>query len=311
MTEVTTSDEQAGQGTDGESAANVVSSARTPLYAASHSERYHRQDLIKGIQQESRFRLICYVSSGQCRIEHDDAMYFRDLLHRIDDGENIELLLHTPGGGIDAAEKLILMVREKVGDAAFRIVVPHLAKSAGTLMVLGADTVVMSDTSELGPIDPQLRVPDDAGTLRWVAAQNYIEAYETHSAALRAHPEDLPSLVMLKKLDPVVHQRCIAAKDRSRSLAENLLKRGMFREGGNWTATADRLMDTASWQTHSQGISQHDARGIGLRVESVDPHSDLWQRYWRLYCLQRLAINDDEKLFESDYVSLPTKCRGT
>lgn len=111
MTEDLTSNEEADQqGTEDASATNAASSARTPLYAASNSERYHRQDLIKSIQKESEFRLICYVSDG-CRIEHDDELQFRDLLHRIDDGENIELLLHTPGGDIDAADKLIHMVR--------------------------------------------------------------------------------------------------------------------------------------------------------------------------------------------------------
>ena len=297
---------------DNESAANVVSSARTPLYAASNSERYHRQDLIKEIQQESEFRLISYVSGDFCRIERDDALQFRDLLHRISDGQNIELLLHTPGGDIDAAEWLVSMIREKVGDAAaFRIVVPHIAKSAGTLMVLGADNVVMSDTSELGPIDPQVLIPDSMGILRWVAAQNYLDAYDTHSEALREDPQDSPSQIMFNKLDPVVHQRCIAAKERSRRLAEDLLRRGMFREGGNWTATADRLIDTKEWQTHSQGISQHDAIEIGLQVNRIEPHNDLWQKYWRLYCLQRLATPDREKLFESDYVSLSTACRDT
>ena len=310
MTEDLTSNEEADQqGTEDASATNAASSARTPLYAASNSERYHRQDLIKDIQKESEFRLICYVSSG-CRIEHNDVLQFRDLLHRIGDGENIELLVHTRGGDIDAAERLVLMIREKVGDAAFRIVVPHLAKSAGTLMVLGADTVVMSDTSELGPIDPQVFIPDSTGTLRWVAAQNYLDAFKTHADALNDDPGNLPAEIMFRKLDPVVHQRCIAAKKRSRSLAEDLLKRGMFRDGGNWTATADRLIDTEEWQAHSQGISLHDATEIGLRVERIKPQDDLWQKYWRLYCLQRLAIGDNEKLFESDYVSLPTPCRG-
>ena len=311
MTEDTTGYEEADQqGTADEGRANAVSSTRTPLYAASNSERYHRQDLVKNIQQESEFRLICYVSSG-CRIEHNDALQFRDLLHRVGDGEDIELLLHTPGGDIDTADRLIHMIREKVGDATFRIVVPHLAKSAGTLMVLGADAVVMSDTSELGPIDPQVLIPDSTGTLRWAAAQSYLDAYKTHSEALRDNPEDLPSEIMFRKLDPVVRQRCVAAKRRSRSLAEDLLKRGMFREGGNWTATADRLIDTEEWQAHSQGISMYDATDIGLRVHRINPQDDLWQKYWRLYCLQRLAIGDNEKLFESDYVSLPTKCSGT
>ena len=295
---------------DDRSAADVASSSRTPLYAAYNSDRYNRQDLIRKIQKQSEFRLICYVSGPLCGIEHDDAMRFRDLLHKVDNNENIELLLHTVGGDIDATEKLILMVREKVGEASFRIVVPHLAKSAGTLMVLGADTVVMSDTSELGPIDPQVLIPDsNAGMLR-VPAQSYLDAYDEHANELRTNPQDLAARIMFDKLDPSIRQVCIAAKERSRTLAEKLLRQGMFLSGpSNWTATAGELIDTKRWQTHSQVISWQDAKDppIELRVEYLDSQHALWQQYWHLYCLQRLCINDNEKLFESDYVSLKTE----
>lgn len=94
-----------------EEESNAEPSNRTPLYAALSADRCRRQDLIREIQTRSQFRLISYVSSGSCLIEHDGAIYFRDLLHRIHDNEDIELMLHTPGGDIDAAEKLILMIR--------------------------------------------------------------------------------------------------------------------------------------------------------------------------------------------------------
>ncbi len=51
-------------------------------------------------------------------------------------------------------------------------------------------------------------------------------------------------------------------------------------------------------------ISSEDARQIGLSVEYMDPQSGSWQAYWQLYCLQRLAVGDRQKLFESDYASL-------
>ena len=285
-------------------------SIRTPLYAALNSDRYRRQDLIRDIQTKSQFRLICYVSSGGCLIEHDDAIYFRDLLHRIYDNENIELMLHTPGGDIDAAEKLILMIRDKIGNGRFRIVVPHRAKSAGTLMVLGADSVVMSDTSELGPIDPQVRIPDKDGN-KWVAAQNYLDAYTEHAKTLSSDPNDTAATIMLKKLDPVLRQRCLAVMDRSRTLAENLLRQGqILSDPANWTITASELIDTRRWRTHSQVISWRDAvdQRIGLRVDYIHPDDSLWQDYWQLYCLQRLELKDNAKLFESDYVSLRVGC---
>ena len=294
------------------SGTDATPSARTPLYAAYNSDRYHRQDLIREIQAESGFRLLCYVSVGDCAIDHEDEMYFRDLLHRVNDNENVELMLHTLGGNIDAAEKMVLMIRERIGDREFRVVVPHRAKSAGTLIVLGADTVVMSDTSELGPIDPQVRIPHREGGTIWVPAQSYLDAYTEHAKALLANPHDAAAKIMLDKLDPVVRQMCTAVKDRSRTLAENLLKRGkILSDPTNWTSTAKELLDTKRWRTHSQVISWRDAKDakIGLRVDYVEPHDHLWQKYWQLYCLQRLFLNDNEKLFESDYVSLKTACR--
>jgi hypothetical protein len=46
-----------------------------------------------------------------------------------------------------------------------------------------------------------------------------------------------------------------------------------------------------------------DAR-IGLKIGYLNPKSDAWQKYWQLYYLQRLAVRDRQKLFESDYASL-------
>ena len=132
---------------------------RTPLFQAVQAARYQRQAIIKQIQTRTHSRLICYVYGGECMIDDDDTMPFADLLHNVPHGKNLDLLLHTKGGNIDAAEKLIRMARSKVGEAEFRIIVPEFAKSAGTLMVLGADCVVMSDMSELGPNRPADALP--------------------------------------------------------------------------------------------------------------------------------------------------------
>ena len=274
---------------------------RTPLFQASGAERYQRQTLIRQIQARTKPWLICYVSGSDCVIDADDAMPFVDLLHNVPPDEDVDLLLHTGGGSIDAAEKLTRMVRSKVGAATFRIIVPDFAKSAGTLMVLGADSVVMSDMSELGPIDPQMPL---FGT--WQSVQNYLDAYHTHAETLRNDPSDVAAQIMLGKLEPAILKQCEVATDRARQAAEGLLLHGMFRNGGNWSKTASELLETTRWLSHGQMISWEDARdpAIGLVVEYLDYHSETWQDYWRLYCLQRLAVGDRQKLYESDYASL-------
>jgi hypothetical protein len=73
----------------------------------------------------------------------------------------------------------------------------------------------------------------------------------------------------------------------------------------NYTKIASDLMDTRRWATHGQMIGWEDAKQLELVVEYLGPDNDEWQFYWRLYCLQRLAVKDREKLFESNYASLP------
>ncbi len=275
--------------------------SKTPLYQANHSDRYQRQTIIREIQQRTKRRLICYVSGGECAIDWDDTMPFVDLLHNVPQDRAVDLLLHTFGGNTDVAEKLMGMLRGHVGGAELRVIVPDFAKSAGTLMALGADKVVMSDMSELGPIDPQILLGD-----KLQPVQNLLDAYREHADALKRDPENIAAQIMLGKLDPAILKLCEAAVDRARQAAEKLLRHGMFRNGGNYTRTAEELLDTGRWLSHSQMISWEDARDpqIGLMVEHLAYHSEEWQDYWRLYCLQRLAVGSRQKLYESDYASL-------
>lgn len=285
---------------------SVPAPTKTPLFQAIHAERYQRQAIIKSIQDRSLRRLICYVSGRGCSIDRDDTVPFVDLLHNVQPGEDLDLLLHTGGGDIDAAEKLISMVRNKVGKATLRIIVPDYAKSAGTLMVLGADLVVMSDTSELGPIDPQIVLSDGNGNRILHPIQSYLDAYDEHAKTLRSEPGNVAAQIMLGKLDPATVKLFQAVKIRAQRFAETQLIRGMFRNGGNWSLAAAELVDTKRWLSHRQMISWEDAAGppIGLNVEYIEPKSEQWQEYWQLYCLQRLAVRDRQKLYESDYASL-------
>ena len=290
---------------DGPSVADPY--VKTPLYAASNSRRYERQALIRQIQEETQSHLICYIGGARSLITRDDVLPFHDLLRNLDKDTDIDVLLHTIGGDIDATEKLVNMIRDRVGTASFRIVVPDYAKSAGTLMVLGADRVVMSDSSELGPIDPQVVRAEGDGQRVSVSVQHHLAAYDQYAGRLTEAPDDPVATLMLQKFDPAVRQMYMGVARRARQLAETFLVQGMFSDGGgNPTGAAKELLNTDLWHTHSQVISWRDAQNprIGLVVEYLDPHSELWQRYWRLYCMQRLALDDDQRLYESDCVSL-------
>lgn len=286
--------------------------SKTPLYQAINALRYQRQATIKLIQDQTERQLICYVAGIQAPIERDDTIGFVDLLHNVRRGRDLDLLLHTIGGDIDAAEKLISMVRTKVGTAILRVVVPDYAKSAGTLIALGADLIVMSETSELGPIDPQVVLTDGNGNRIPHPVQTYLDAYKTHSETLARDPSDVTARVMLGKLDPATIKLFQAVSDRARRFAESRLQRGMFKNAGNSTQAAGALLDPLRWQSHGQMIGWQDAQdpSIGLAVEHLEDDSELWRNYWQLYCLQRLAVRDRQKLFESEFVSLVIDSTG-
>lgn len=281
---------------------------KTPLYQAANAARYQRQSLIRRIQEKTGRELICYVAGFFASVTTDDTLGFVDLLHNIRGPRAIDLLLHTTGGEIDAAEKIMRMVRAKAGDEHLRIIVPDFAKSAGTLMVLAADSVVMSDSSELGPIDPQVVSIDGGGNPRPHSVQDYLDAYNEIRKEVMANPANVAAQIMLGKFDPATIKRFEADVQRARQIAEKHLLRGMFRRtGGNWSRTADELLNTKTYRSHGQMIAYEDAvdAKLGLNVDYIKTSDPLWQDLWQLYCLQRLVVEEKKKLFESAIVSIP------
>lgn len=276
--------------------------SKTPLYTATNSARYHRQALIKEYDQATGNHLLCYVCGKEAEIDRDDVIGFVDLLHNIHAGDNVDLLLHTGGGDIDAAEKLIRLVQMRVSDSGrIRVIIPDHAKSAGTLMALGGNSIVMSDTSELGAIDPQFSLQHGNDNEIIHSVLRYLEAYSLHEKALKANPEDPAAQLMFDKFDPVIVEKFRAIRDRARDLAENLLKP----KGKPYTKIADDLMNIHKWRSHSQMISADDAIQIGLDVEKIPWESSIWQKLWQIHCLLRISIGNKQKVFESYFVSLP------
>ena len=273
---------------------------KTPMYEAINAPRYHRQARIKAIEDESNCNLICYVSGKAATIDRDDVVGFVEMLHNIEPEKNIDLLLHTRGGDVDAAEKMMTLVQATVGAGRLRVIVPDFAKSAGTLMVLGADSLIMSDSSELGTVDPQIWSHDEHGKEICHSVLSYLDAFNTYSEELKKNPADPVARAMLSKLDPTTLRNFESIRDRARNFAEDQLKR----KGHNFSQIAGALLDTTRWPSHGQMIKWQDVKDLGLPVEYLQPRSKRWQEYWQLYCLLRLAVKDRQNIFESAYASL-------
>jgi len=73
--------------------------------------------------------------------------------------KNILLILCTPGGDAHSAFKIARYLQEKYEN--FYLYVYGYCKSAGTLIAIGSDEIIMSDYAEFGPLDVQLQEKDE------------------------------------------------------------------------------------------------------------------------------------------------------
>lgn len=281
-------------------AAAASGRGRPRLLDALLLSRRRRREQIRQIETATGRTLLCYVSKAQS-IVYPDVYQLHRLLESIEPETPITLLLNSPGGEIDAAEKLVHRLRETCSDSpgALEVVVPDYAKSAATLMALGADRIVMSDSSELGPIDPQIRLPK--GPLVSVFA--YLHAYEEAERRSTEHPMNPTFAEAFAAFDPALMAAMRQVVTRARTCAENLLKR----RGVNYTAVAEALMDIERFPSHGQMIDSRTARAIGLtQVHHEDRRSESWRRYWRLYRELAAVSGNDRRVFESRRLSLIT-----
>jgi hypothetical protein len=74
-----------------------------------------------------------------------------------DEGITLNVLLDSPGGSLDSAYTSALYLSAYSDDV--KVIVPSRAKSASTLLALGADELLMSEFGELGPLDTQIADP--------------------------------------------------------------------------------------------------------------------------------------------------------
>jgi ClpP class serine protease len=87
-------------------------------------------------------------------IDIEDSEALLRAIRLTPDDKPIDLVLHTPGGLVLAAEQIAQALAEHKGKVT--VFVPHYAMSGGTLIALAADAIVMDSNAVLGPVDPQL-----------------------------------------------------------------------------------------------------------------------------------------------------------
>jgi ClpP class serine protease len=87
-------------------------------------------------------------------INIEDSEQVLTAIRLTDKNVPIDLIIHTPGGLVLAAEQIAEALLRHPGKVT--VFVPHYAMSGGTLIALSADELVMDENAVLGPLDPQL-----------------------------------------------------------------------------------------------------------------------------------------------------------
>src|SRR3954447_23860371 len=95
--------------------------------------------------------VISYVLTG-AQLADEQMLHLYEHLRRLGKQDHLSLFLSSRGGATEVPWKIISLIRSYT--KKFSVLVPYQAHSAATLTALGADEIVMTPMSELGPIDP-------------------------------------------------------------------------------------------------------------------------------------------------------------
>lgn len=120
-----------------------------------------RMPFYQAIEKERNSTLLVYATGDRPGLEtqiHPEILdYFIEHLDIIGKPKRISLFLYTRGGSTLGAWSLVNLIKQFCDE--FEVIIPSKAHSAGTLISLGASTIMMTKQATLGPIDPSLTSP--------------------------------------------------------------------------------------------------------------------------------------------------------
>ncbi|TAK86970.1 MAG: serine protease [Betaproteobacteria bacterium] len=202
-----------------------------------------------------------------------DIQGFMEACYEVPEKE-LDLLLHSPGGSLEAAEAIVQYLRDRFQH--IRVIVPQAAMSAATMIACAADEIVLGEHSSLGPIDPQFILNTALGK-RVAPAQ----AIRDQFALAKKECQD-PKLLgawlpMLSQFGPDLLVQCANASILSHDLVQQWLEKYMFRGDGDAhdkaVAIADWLADHNEFKSHGRHIprSQLEAKKMKIKHLEQDP----------------------------------------
>lgn len=246
---------------------------QSPFFRATEAARYERQDLIRQYEAHTERTLIVFWGP----IEPPVITPFADAIGDTPPENPLDLMLTSLGGDGETAIRMASMCHAERTD--FRVIVPDTAASAATLLALAAESIVMSNTSALGPVDPQVLLPardrffpakeilkivDDLDN----RTQNSPQAFELYSA-------------LLADIDAVVYQTAKAAIGRTDELVPEVLRLRQPPPSDETVKAITKSLQSSAM--HSATIGHSRASELGLPAAYLSPQSQTWDMLWRLH----------------------------
>jgi len=241
-------------------------------------------------------------------LEYGDILPVADLLRDLS-GASVDVILETPGGSGEVAEEIVRLLHDKYDDVAF--IVPGWAKSAGTIMVMSGDEILMGSTSALGPIDAQIG---------WQGKVFSADALIEGMDKIKREVEDTGTLnkayiPMLSNISPGELQHAEDALQFAKDLVRDWLVRYKFKDWAVHSSTgapvtdnerqaraqvvADQLCDQRRWKTHGRSIRMDDLRAMRVRITDYAERPGLAEAIDRYAALMRMTFDSNIfKVFE-------------
>lgn len=216
--------------------------------------------------------------------------------------KSIDFILHSPGGFAEAAEMIVIILREKFDN--IRFIIPHSAMSAATMLALSGDEILMFVSSQLGPIDPQVSGPTSG------AAQSIIDGFnEIKKEVEKAKRLNGAYVPLLNKMDVATIKFCENSIKYGKSNVKKWLRWYMLQdlEAKKRRRIARKIGDYFSSQkkhlTHRRPIFRKEAKTQGVVVQKIEEDkifADMIKEYYYRWELLFNSPTPVTKVFQSE-----------
>ena len=226
-------------------------------------------------------------------INMQDLNGFMAGVHGHEAAKGLLLILHTPGGLAEAAQTIVDYLRNKFG--SIDVLIPTYALSAGTMIALGCDRIVMGRQSQLGPTDPQLIVGN-----RPFSAHSIVEQFEEAKQNIADNPVLAHAWApVLRSFGPALLQEARKAIAYGRSLVQEWLQKYMLAECHNPAELAKKVSEYFSSRkhgSHGRRIDRDAAKAQHLKIVDLEDNQDLQDEVLTLYHLSTIAFEQGPAL---------------